>query len=98
MEEKQISFAAFEAMVATNERHIKRLLFALLLAVILLFASNIAWLHFFGQFDFSGDYAEDIYTQEGEGRFNLNVGEQGDVTYGETDLSESPPELPNDAP
>jgi len=98
MDEKQVSYAAYEAMVATNERHIKRLLFSLLLAIILLFTSNVAWLWFWSQFEISSDYAEDIYTQEGEGRFNLNTGEQGDVMYGETDIQESAPEFSNDAP
>lgn len=98
MDEKQISFAAFEAMVATNERHIKRLLFALLIAVVLLFASNIAWLHFWSQFEFEGEGYTDVYTQEGEGRFNLNTGTQGDVDYGEADLQADVPQMEYEAP
>ncbi len=93
MEEREnvhvVSFAAFESVRCMYERFIKRLLIALLVTVILLFTSNIAWLHFFSQFDFSGDYVEDTYTQEGEGRFNINTGEQGAIDYGQTDSQES---------
>lgn len=91
MEERVVSYAAFEAMAASNERHIKRLLIALLLAVIMLFVSNLAWLHFWSQFDISGEYVEDGYYQEGDGRMNMNLGEQGAVYYGETELQESAP-------
>lgn len=93
-----VAYAAFEEMATINERHIKRLFVGLMVAIILLSASNMAWLWFWSGFDISGDYVEDAYTQEGEGRFNINTGSQGEIYYGETDLQESTSELPNDTP
>lgn len=55
MERNEIPYIAFEAEMARHERTIKRLLVALVVAVALLFASNIAWLWFFNQFDFQSD-------------------------------------------
>lgn len=98
MEEKQVSYAAYEAMVATNERHIKRLLLSLLIAIILLFASNVAWLWFWSQFEFSDEEYSDIYAQEGEGRFNMNTGTQGDVDYGSPDIYQAVSPQDDDAP
>ena len=93
-----VTYAAFEAMVTGYERHVRRLLVALLFAVVMLFLSNLAWLHFWSQFEFSDESYSDIYTQEGEGRFNINTGEQGDVNYGPSDLHAYIPQEDNDAP
>ena len=58
--DKDIPYIAFEAEMARHERTIKRLLIALVVAVALVFASNLAWLWFFNQFD----YATETVTQE----------------------------------
>ena len=55
MERNDIPYIAFEAEMARHERTIKRLLIALVAAIALLFASNVAWLWFFNQFDIIGD-------------------------------------------
>lgn len=55
MERNDIPYIAFEAEMARHERTIKRLLIALVVAIALLFASNVAWLWFFNQFDIIGD-------------------------------------------
>jgi len=85
-----VSYAAFESMMTANEKHIKRLFIALLITIILLFASNVAWIHFFSQFDFAGDSYSDIYSQDGKGLNNINTGQQGDVDYGTDVYTETP--------
>ena len=55
MERNEIPYIAFEAEMARHERTIKRLLIALVVAVALIFVSNVAWLWFFNQFDIIGD-------------------------------------------
>ena len=55
MDNNNIPYIAFEAEMARHERTIKRLLIALVVAVALIFISNIAWLWFFNQFDIIGD-------------------------------------------
>jgi hypothetical protein len=69
MDDNKIPYIAFEAEMARHERTIKRLLTALVVAVALLFVSNVAWLWFFNQFD----YASDMVT--------LDSSEEGNATY-----------------
>ncbi len=47
-----IPYIAHESAMARNERHIKRFILALALTVVLLFASNCAWLVYLYQYDF----------------------------------------------
>jgi len=51
MEEK-IPYIAFEGQMARNERHIKRLVIALVVAIVLMFASNALWLWAWMQYDY----------------------------------------------
>lgn len=81
-----VSFAAFEAMRTGYERTIKRMLIVLFVAIAMVFASNLAWLWFWSQYEIVDTVVDETYSQEGEGRFNINTGEQGGVYYGETDL------------
>lgn len=41
-------------------------------------------------------YSDD-YVQTGDGKFNLNVGEQGDISYGNAEVQKDLPEEDNDA-
>lgn len=49
--ENPVPYIAFEAEMARHERTIKRLIKVLALVLVLLVASNIAWLMFFNSFD-----------------------------------------------
>jgi hypothetical protein len=77
--EKDIPYIAFESEMARHERTVKRLLVALVVAVALLFISNVAWLLFFNQFD----YATDTVTQGTEAGDNSYIGEDGAINNGE---------------
>ena len=79
MEDNKIPYIAFEAEMARHERTIKRLLIALVVAVALLFVSNVAWLFFFNQFD----YATDTVTQELDTGNANYIGEDGNINNGE---------------
>jgi hypothetical protein len=69
----------FYEMEARNERTIRRLIVAVVLAVILMFASNALWLYAWQQYDYTGT---DI-TQDGEG-LNI-VGDRNGVIFDGTD-------------
>ena len=71
-----IPFAAHEAEVSRQERQIKRMWIALIVAISMLFASNIGWLIYESQF------VTVSYEQDGDGLNNVNVGEQGDINNG----------------
>lgn len=78
MEDKQIPYIAYESEMARHERTIKRLLVALVISVVLLFASNVAWLWFFNQFD----YASDSVSQGTEAGDNSYIGQDGVINNG----------------
>lgn len=69
-----ISYYEHEEEMFRMERHNKRLFIALLVAIVLLFASNGAWLVYESLYDTVS------YSQDGEGLNNINTGTQGDVS------------------
>lgn len=75
-----IPYIVHESAEAKNERIIKRLITALIVTIILLFATNIIWILEFCSFEY-----EDVTTtydlDAGSGTANF-IGEDGDITYG----------------
>lgn len=71
-----VPYVVYEAEQARNERHVKRLIVALVIAVLLMFASNVGWLIYESQFETL------TYEQDGEGINNVNYGKQGDLSNG----------------
>lgn len=70
-----VPFAVYEAAQVRAERREKRLLIALIIAIIMIFASNSAWLIYESLYDTIN------YSQDGMGVNNICTGSQGDV-YG----------------
>ena len=68
-----ISYYEHEEALCRMERQCKRLFIALITCIILLFASNVAWLVYESMYDTIS------YEQDGAGLNNINTGEQGDV-------------------
>lgn len=81
MDNDKIPYIAFEAEMARHERTIKRLLISLVVAVALIFISNIAWLWFFNQFD----YSTDTITQGTEQGDNSYMGAGASIINGKSD-------------
>lgn len=78
--EKTVPFIAYELMQAKHERTVKRLFIALILSIILIFASNMIWVYAWMQYDYESE--EITYWQDGRGLNNINTGTQGDVVNG----------------
>lgn len=77
---RDVPFIVYEGTQARNERTVKRLITALVLTIILTFASNGAWLYAWLQYDYSGVSSYSDYTQDGQG---LNIiGDRNGVDYG----------------
>ena len=73
-----VPFSAFESAMLRLERANRRLWIIILLLAVLLFGSNAAWLWYENQFT-------DIeVTQENEDGYNNFIGNDGDITNGET--------------
>lgn len=73
---KTVPFYAYEASAARADEKNKRLLIALVIAIVLMFATNIAWLYYESQFETVS------YTQDGDGINNICIGQQEDVHHG----------------
>jgi hypothetical protein len=78
MENNQVPYIVYESAQVRSERHIKRLVIALVVSVILMFTSNALWLYAWCQYDYTSE--EVTYSQDGEGLNNINTGTQGDVS------------------
>lgn len=91
-----VPYYAFESVVSIYERHNKRLFIALVLAIVLFFASNAMWLYVWNQYDYVDETYSDDYVQTVDGKFNLNVGEQGDISYGNAEVQKDLPEADDD--
>lgn len=75
---ESVPYFAYEGEITRQERHIRRLWIALIVAIVLVFLSNGAWLLYESLYDTIS------YSQDGAGLNNINTGEQGDV-YGAED-------------
>lgn len=78
--DKNIPYIAFEAEMARHEREKLRLIKALIVAIMVIFISNIAWLWFFNQFD----YSTDTITQGTEQGDNSYMGAGASIINGES--------------
>lgn len=78
---KDIPYIAYEAAMSRFERINKRLWIVVILLIVLLVGSNIAWLIYESQFE----YFETTVTQENTDGYNNYIGNDGDITNGQTD-------------
>lgn len=85
-DERMIPYIVHESALMRAEKTIKRLTIISILAIVLMFISNIAWMYECTQFDTIA-YS---YEQDGQGVNNVNLGSQGDVLNGAE--SENPSE------
>lgn len=74
-----IPYIVFESSQAKNERTIKRLIIALIITIILMFATNIFWIYEFCSYE----YEDVITTVESDSGTANYIGQDGDITYGE---------------
>ena len=61
----QVPYIVHESAQARAERTARRLTVALVIAVVLIFASNALWLWAWMQYDYTSE--ETVYTQDGQG-------------------------------
>ena len=76
---KDVPYYAYEVALARLDRVIKRLYKLIVLLIILLVASNAAWLYYESSFE------EIRIEQENESGYNNFIGNDGDIHNGETD-------------
>lgn len=85
MEERMtVPYIVHESAMARNERHIRRLVIALIVAIVMIAITNITWLILWNSYEYVG---ESTVTVEGEGNANY-IGDDGDITNGEDNSKE----------
>lgn len=85
MEENTVPYIVYEGEQARNERNIKRLVTALIIAIVLIFASNAAWLYAWMQYDYL--YESTTYSYEQDGLGTNIIGDRNRVNDGSKDES-----------
>lgn len=89
-EQITIPYIVFESTMARAERQHKRLVIALIVAVVMIVASNLAWLYVWNSYEYVGESSVSV---EGEGNANY-IGNDGDITNGENNSQEN--EIPQE--
>lgn len=87
MEDKTVPYIVYEGTMARFERAIKRLIIVVIIAVVALFATNIAWLYAWNLYD----YESTNIVVDGESKGNANylgAGASGVIHNGESDSTE----------
>jgi flagellar basal body-associated protein FliL len=83
--EKDIPYIAFEGQMARNERTMKRLIIVLIVTIVLMALTNAMWLYAWTMYDYADDEASQEVTLEStDGNANY-IGNDGDITNGESD-------------
>ena len=72
-----VPFVVFESAMAQKERMLKRLWQTIILLIVLLVASNGAWLWYESQFE------EVVVTQENDNGYNGFIGNDGTINFNE---------------
>ena len=77
----QIPYIVYEAEMTRSERNFKRLWVVVIILISLLAATNLCWLAYESQFE---TVESTEITQENADGYNNYIGNDGDITNGET--------------
>ena len=81
-----VPYAAHEIAIATSERHSKRLWIVILVLIVALIASNLAWIIYEEQFETVETITEEYdIEQDAEGGNNNSIINGGSIVNGETE-------------
>ena len=76
---ENVPYIVHETAMARNERNVKRMIIAIVTAIVLLFASNALWLLAWTSYDYSSE--EVIIDSQDGGNANY-IGNDGDIVNG----------------
>ena len=79
-ETSSVPYIVHESAMARNERSIKRLVVALIVAIAMMFASNAFWLWAWMQYDYTSEQSS-VEVDASDGIANY-IGGMGDITNG----------------
>lgn len=79
--ENKVPYAAYEGLQVRHERTVKRLIIAIIIIAIMMFASNMAWLYAWQSYDYESEETSVIVDSKDGGNANY-IGNDGDITNG----------------
>ena len=85
MEERQVPYLVYENTIARFERTVKRLIIVIALMGALLFASNMAWLYEWNQYDYADVTMDNL---DGGNANYVGAGANGVINNGEASSKE----------
>ena len=85
MEERQVPYLVYENTIARFERTVKRLIIVVVILAVLLFASNMAWLYEWNQYDYADVTMDNL---DGGNANYVGAGANGVINNGETSSKE----------
>lgn len=77
---ESVPYIVYESAQARHERNSKRMLIALVLAIVMLFASNLVWLYAWFSYDYE---STETITIDGKDGIASYIGNDGNVYNGE---------------
>lgn len=86
---ENIPYIVYEATQARSERTIKKLIIALVISIILMFATNAIWLYAWCQYDYSSEETSTVTTVDGKDGTANYIGNNGDIHNGENNSSKN---------
>lgn len=84
-----VPYIVYEGTMARFERTIKRLIIVIIVAVVMLFASNMAWLYAWNLYDYESSSV--VVDSESKGNANY-IGASGIINNGEGGSEETSPQ------
>lgn len=94
-----VPYIVYESEQARSERHIKRLVIAVITAVAMLFISNLVWLYAWCQYDYVSDSTTVSIEGDGDGDANYigdyanYIGNDGDINGENNSTEKDKPKL-----
>jgi hypothetical protein len=92
--ENNVPYIVHEGELARAERHAKRLIIALVLSILLMFASNALWLYAWMQYDYTSEYSQTVAVDGKNGIANY-IGNNGDIANGKSYGDNNPSKAQN---
>lgn len=81
--DNKVDYAVVEGIQIRHERTVKRLIIALIIALLLVFASNALWLYAWCQYDYTSEETHSVVEQKADDGGDTNyIGNNGDINNG----------------
>jgi hypothetical protein len=81
-DDQPVPYILYESEMTRHERTIKRLVIAVVVAISLMFVSNLAWLYAWNSYDYVSSETSSVTVDGKDGIANY-IGNDGDITNGE---------------